>query len=75
MDKKFVDSLGLQGELRAAHKDDECVRKRLKILEDEKVSLRHRYFENEDELNQKYGNIHYDLFIKGIFFFFLVKLH
>lgn len=48
---------GLQGELTAAHKDDEYVRKKLKLLEDEKTSLRHRFSENEDELKRKYGGL------------------
>jgi len=47
--------LGLQGELSAAHKDDEYVRKKLKLLEDEKVILRHKYSENQDEFQNKYG--------------------
>jgi len=41
--------------LSAAHKDDEYVRKKLKLLEDEKVILRHKYSENQDEFQNKYG--------------------
>lgn len=51
----YFPKIGLQGELTAAHKDDEYVRKKLKLLEDEKTNLRHRYSENEDELKKKYG--------------------
>ncbi|XP_050329212.1 uncharacterized protein LOC126758845 isoform X1 [Bactrocera neohumeralis] len=47
----------LQGELRAAQKDDDFVRKRLKLLEDEKTSLRHKYSENEDEFRKKYEEL------------------
>uniref|UniRef100_A0A0A1WU21 Myosin-2 heavy chain n=1 Tax=Zeugodacus cucurbitae TaxID=28588 RepID=A0A0A1WU21_ZEUCU len=47
----------LQGELRAAQKDDDFVRKRLKLLEDEKTSLRHKYSENEDEFRRKYEEL------------------
>lgn len=48
-------SLELQAELSAAHKDDEFVRKKLKIIEEEKTNLRHQYCDNEDELKRKYG--------------------
>ncbi|XP_036672974.3 calponin homology domain-containing protein DDB_G0272472 isoform X1 [Drosophila suzukii] len=47
----------LQGELSAAHKDDEYVRKKLKLLEDEKVHLRHKYSENQDEFQIKYNEL------------------
>ncbi|XP_054725543.1 uncharacterized protein LOC129235627 isoform X1 [Anastrepha obliqua] len=47
----------LQSELKAAQKDDDFVRKRLKLLEDEKVSLRHKYSENEDEFRRKYEEL------------------
>ncbi|XP_018798750.1 PREDICTED: uncharacterized protein LOC108975007 isoform X2 [Bactrocera latifrons] len=47
----------LQGELRAAQKDDDFVRKRLKLLEDEKTNLRHKYSENEDEFRKKYEEL------------------
>ncbi|XP_041675066.1 uncharacterized protein LOC108115593 [Drosophila eugracilis] len=47
----------LQGELNAAHKDDEYVRKKLKLLEDEKVHLRHKYSENQDEFQIKYDEL------------------
>lgn len=46
---------GLQGELVAAQKDDEYVRKKLKVLEDEKIHLRHKYNDDEDEFRRKYG--------------------
>lgn len=46
---------GLQGELVAAQKDDEYVRKKLKLLEDEKIHLRHKYSDDEDEFRRKYG--------------------
>ncbi|XP_023036476.1 uncharacterized protein LOC6650842 isoform X2 [Drosophila willistoni] len=47
----------LQSELTAAHKDDEYVRKKLKLLEDEKVHLRHKYCEDEDEFQRKYNEL------------------
>ncbi|XP_004523193.1 uncharacterized protein LOC101451919 isoform X1 [Ceratitis capitata] len=47
----------LQGELRAAQKDDDFVRKRLKLIEDEKTTLRHKYSENEDEFRKKYEEL------------------
>ncbi|KAH8384048.1 hypothetical protein KR009_011839 [Drosophila setifemur] len=47
----------LQGELGAAHKDDEYVRKKLKLLEDEKVHLRHKYSEDQDEFQLKYDEL------------------
>ncbi|XP_016960844.1 myomegalin isoform X1 [Drosophila biarmipes] len=47
----------LQSELSAAHKDDEYVRKKLKLLEDEKVHLRHKYSENQDEFQIKYDEL------------------
>ncbi|XP_036324823.1 uncharacterized protein LOC118738040 isoform X2 [Rhagoletis pomonella] len=47
----------LQGELKAAQMDDDFVRKRLKLLEDEKTSLRHKYSENEDEFRRKYEEV------------------
>ncbi|EDW43144.1 GM26405 [Drosophila sechellia] len=47
----------LQSELSAAHKDDEYVRKKLKLLEDEKVILRHKYSENQDEFQNKYDEL------------------
>lgn len=39
----------------AAQKDDEYVRKKLKLLEDEKIHLRHKYSDDEDEFRRKYG--------------------
>ncbi|XP_067618623.1 uncharacterized protein [Eurosta solidaginis] len=47
----------LQSELEAAHTDDDFVRKRLKLLEEEKTSLRHKYSENEDEFRRKYEEL------------------
>ncbi|XP_033239996.1 uncharacterized protein [Drosophila pseudoobscura] len=47
----------LQGELSAAHTDDEYVRKKLKFLEDEKVHLRHKYSEDQDEYRLKYDEL------------------
>ncbi|XP_017023670.1 uncharacterized protein [Drosophila kikkawai] len=47
----------LQGELGAAHKDDEYVRKKLHLLEDEKVHLRHKYSEDQDEFQRKYDEL------------------
>uniref|UniRef100_A0A1B0FR47 Uncharacterized protein n=1 Tax=Glossina morsitans morsitans TaxID=37546 RepID=A0A1B0FR47_GLOMM len=47
----------LQGELNAAQRDDEYVRKKLKLLEDEKNNLRHRYDEWEDEFKKKYDEL------------------
>lgn len=47
----------LQGELNAAQRDDEYVRKKLKLLEDEKDNLRHRYDEWEDEFKKKYDEL------------------
>lgn len=46
---------GLQAELSATQTDDEYVRKKLKLVEDEKDDLRHRYNEWEDEFKRKYG--------------------
>lgn len=46
---------GLQAELSATQTDDEYVRKKLKLVEDEKDNLRHRYNEWEDEHKRKYG--------------------
>lgn len=51
----FIHLTGLQGELNAAQRDDEYVRKKLKLLEDEKNNLRQRYDEWEDEFKKKYG--------------------
>lgn len=51
----FCSPQGLQGELVAAQKDDEYVRKKLKLLEDEKIHLRHKYSDDEDEFRRKYG--------------------
>ncbi|KAH8335738.1 hypothetical protein KR074_012194 [Drosophila pseudoananassae] len=47
----------LQSELSAAHKDDEYVRKKLKLLEDEKIHLRHKYSEDQDDLQRKYDEL------------------
>ncbi|XP_073816029.1 uncharacterized protein isoform X2 [Musca autumnalis] len=47
----------LQGELNAAQRDDEYVRQKLKVLEDEKTNLRHRFHECEDELKAKYDEL------------------
>ncbi|XP_070062903.1 golgin subfamily A member 6-like protein 22 isoform X3 [Drosophila virilis] len=47
----------LQGELTAAQKDDEYVRKKLKLLEDEKIHLRHKYSDDEDEFRRKYNGL------------------
>jgi len=49
--------VGLEGELVAAHKDDEFVKKKLKLLEDEKTVLRHKISENEDDYKRKYGKL------------------
>lgn len=50
-----VSPKGLQGELEAAHIEDEGVRKRLKILEDEKDRIRQKHFEDEESYSKKYG--------------------
>uniref|UniRef100_T1PGE8 Ezrin/radixin/moesin family n=1 Tax=Musca domestica TaxID=7370 RepID=T1PGE8_MUSDO len=47
----------LQGELNAAQRDDEYVRQKLKVLEDEKTNLRHRFHDCEDELKAKYDEL------------------
>ncbi|KAL5292548.1 hypothetical protein ACFFRR_011380 [Megaselia abdita] len=47
----------LQGELEAAHKEDEGVRKRLKILEDEKNKIRQKHFEDEESYSKKYDEL------------------
>ncbi|XP_055905108.1 putative leucine-rich repeat-containing protein DDB_G0290503 isoform X2 [Eupeodes corollae] len=47
----------LQGELGAAHKEDEFVRKKLKLLEDEKTTLRQKSFETEEDLQRKYDDL------------------
>lgn len=49
---------GLQAELCATQIDDNYVRKKLKLVEDEKDDLRQRYNEWEDEYKRKYGNLH-----------------
>lgn len=46
---------GLHAELEAAHKEDESVRQRLKILEDEKIKIRQKHFEDEESYSKKYG--------------------
>lgn len=58
---------GLQGELCAAQKDDEYVRKKLKLLEEEKTVLRKRYDDNEDELKRKYGGLKQTSFFLFLF--------
>lgn len=52
---------GLQAELEAAHKEDEGVRKRLKILEDEKNEIRQKHFEDEESYSKKYGECNFFL--------------
>ncbi|XP_055855477.1 inner centromere protein A isoform X2 [Episyrphus balteatus] len=47
----------LQGELGAAHKEDEFVRRKLKLLEDEKTTLRQKSFETEEDLQRKYDDL------------------
>lgn len=51
----FFTKKGLQAELEAAHKEDEGVRKRLKILEEEKIQIRQKHFEDEESYSKRYG--------------------
>lgn len=51
----FLLHTGLQAELSATQIDDEYVRKKLKLVEDEKDDLRQRYNEWEDDFKRKHG--------------------
>lgn len=47
--------LGLQAELTAAYKESECVRKKLKQLEEELDNFKQKNSDLTDELNRKKG--------------------
>lgn len=51
----LIKCLGLEAELVAAHKEDECVRNKLKDQEKELNRLRNKVNDTEDDLNKKYG--------------------
>jgi hypothetical protein len=53
---------GLQAELTAAHKESECMRRRLRQLEEDLGSFKQKNTELQDELQRKAGAVHHTHF-------------
>lgn len=51
--------IGLTSELQSAYQDSECIRKRLRLQEEEMLKIKHRASETEEELNRKYSRLIY----------------